>query len=414
MKKMIYSLVHRVGMKRIDEDALEAVVINLHEDDISYFNLSTNPILSFRREGKLYYFRECFWLEKKETHVSAAVASFFHTIHRQGIAKEHFRQALPLRIHFSPDEVARFKDYIDAKMECGDFVKTLSRTDETAQKLGFSIWKEATYDAAFFDGFALKDLDNTLYDIALFFLWYMRSAALQYKMLKIAKGKKHSYFNAVRAVSSRIVAEELGCEHLITNLCFCRLSLDSGRSLFGVLSDAADGERMADADIAPSGSLQRELLMLNALDVICHQPDHAPNNYNVKNLSGDLTVCAFDNDNPRTFFPLTAIHLPLSSCAPLADKAGNVLRPYFPKAFAEGVQRVDTKRLKRRLKPYLNAFQICCTLTRLKKLQKAIERTARKNSVFLLDGSQFDDSTVAEELSGKYGETYLSKATQKT
>ncbi|MBO5790187.1 MAG: hypothetical protein J6R40_03430, partial [Clostridia bacterium] len=363
MKRFLREAVYRLTAKRVDEDALEAVVIRLRENDISYFNLSTNPILSFCHEGKLYYFRECFSLEKKEAYLRAAVASFFHTIHRQGIAKEHFCQEIPLRLHFSDDEVARFKDYIDAKMASGAFVKTLSRTDETAQRLGFSIGGSMDYDASFFDSFALHDLDKTLYDIALFFLWYMRSAALQYKMLKIARGKKRSYFNAVRAVSSRIVAEELGCERLITNLSFCRLTLDSGRSLFGVLSDTADGERMADTDVAPSGSLQRELLILNALDVICHQPDHAPNNYNLKVLSDSLTVCAFDNDNPRTFFPLTAIHLSLSSCAPLADKAGTMLRPYFPKAFAESLQRVDTKRLTKRLKPYLNSLQICCTLT---------------------------------------------------
>ncbi len=414
MKRLLRTAVYRLTAKRVDEDALEAVVVNLQEDDIAYFNLSTNPILSFHHEGKLYYFRECFLLEKQEAYLRAAVASFFHTIHRQGIAQEHFRQELPLRLHFSEDEVARFKDYIDAKMASGAFVKTLSRTDETAQRLGFSIWENSAYDASFFDSFALHDLDKTLYDIALFFLWYMRSSTLYFRMRKIARGKKHSCFNAVRAVSSRIVAEELGCEHLITNLRFCRLVLDSGRSLFGVMSDAADGERMADVDMAPSGSLQRELLMLNALDVICHQPDHAPNNYNVKELENAFAVCAFDNDNPRTFFPLTAIHLPLSSCAPLADKAGNVLRPYFPKAFAEQMQQVDTKRLKQRLKPYLNAFQICCTLTRVKKLKKAIERSARKNGGFLLDNSQFDDSTVREELSGRYGETYLSKATKKT
>lgn len=410
MKYLLRSVAYRLTRKRIDEEKLDIIRIQLNANDISYFNLSSNPIVSFNYDGKLCYFRECPAVRSFDDYFVAAVKAFFKSLARLGISKEHFKQKILIKISFSDTEIKQFKEYIDAKKEDKGFIKALSKADITAQKCSFSIWEKQEYSCAFFEKFGLYGISKELSDIAVYFLWYMRSAASNYKTLKIARGKRYSFFNAVRAVSSRIVAEELGLNHMITDVRFCVLEFDNGETMFGALSNSAEGTRMADTLVVPNGTLQKELLNLNALDIISQQVDHGPNNYNVDIKDGAYTVCAFDNDNPQTFFPLPFINGALAGCTPFVDQSGAVLRCCFDKQIASKIQSLNMKVLKKRLKPYLNFLQICAVMRRIKKLSKVLGKAQSLNSGFLLEPSEFNETTVLCELNGGYGLTYLSKA----
>ncbi len=71
---------------------------------------------------------------------------------------------------------------------------------------------------------------------------------------------------------------------------------------------------------------------------------------------------------------------------------------------------IDTVILKKRLEPYLNSLQIHALLSRIKKLNKAIIKTAQLNAGFLLKDSDWNVETVSREIGLEYGNTYLTKA----
>ncbi len=408
MKSFLRTAAYRLTSKRINEDKLDVAEISLKQNEVSYFSLSTNTVISFNHGGNTFYFRECPRVYAFRDYYIEAINAFFQGLGHQGISKEHFKQEIPIRLEFSETETARFKSYIGAKTESKGFIKALSQADKVAAGLGFSIWEKQAYDQSFFESFGIGDLERELYDIAVYFLWNMRAVASNYRTLKIVHSKRYSYFAAVRSVASKITAEEIGLGDMISDVRFCRISLDNGKVLFGVLSTAAPGNRMADIKPQAHCSLQKALTDLNFLDVLCYQPDHGRNNYNVQNKNGLYSVCAFDNDNPRSFFLMPQINASLSGCDAFVGNNGLILRPHLSQSTADSLIGADIAQLKQRLKPYLNVLQIQALCIRIKKMKKAIQKTQSENSRFLISDGDWDDSTVQEELSGKYGTSYFS------
>lgn len=415
MKNLIKSFILKFTYKHIDESKLKVISIKLKEQDLSYFNLSSNSIISFYYNEKLYYFRECPKICSFNEYFNNAIDNFFKVINKNSVTKKCFSQEIPIAIDFDEKTVLQFKKYIDNKKADKSFIKAMSAVDIISKKYNFSIWENQKYDLCFLEKFGLFDLQKQLFDIAVYFLWYMRGVSAAYRTLKIACGKRYSCFSAVRSVSSRIIAEELHLEHMITDARWCRLELDNGDSVFGVLSESANGVRMLDYSPELNVSLQKELLDLNLLDLIMFQTDHGPNNYNVyHDDNGYYCVCAFDNDNPYTLLPAPFVTFGFAGCKPCIDKKGAFLRPCLDKTAADNIKNIDFKLLKNRLKPYLNCVQIWALIIRIKKIQKAIDKSAKANSNFLLNISDWKCSALESELSGTYGETYLTKAISRT
>lgn len=89
MKQMIRSLAYQLTRKRICEDALPVREIKLRRNELSFFCLSTNPIISFTHEGQLWYFRECPRILPAEAYWNEAVDRFFDSLDRLTINKEY-------------------------------------------------------------------------------------------------------------------------------------------------------------------------------------------------------------------------------------------------------------------------------------------------------------------------------------
>ena len=146
------------------------------------------------------------------------------------------------------------------------------------------------------------------------------------------------------------------------------------------------------------------------LDAVCGQRDHGPNNYNVLCDGGRYSVCAFDNDEDRAFFPSPGVGAGLSGCAPLVDAHGRIRRPHMDRDMAEAMAHIRPARLKKQLRPYLNGLQIAALLLRLRALNRAIAATQKDNDRFLLRTDQWDADSLAGEIGGRWGQTYLTKA----
>jgi hypothetical protein len=403
-------LLYQLTRKRIREDRLPVRDIWIKREELSFFSLSTHSILSFRRDGTLWFFRECPRLLTGEAYWNEAVEAFFDSLDRLHIDRERFAQEIPIRIRFTQEEIAAFRAYLARRRACGGYSAVLRNADRTARRLGFSIWTRTTWDAGFFSAFGMPDLPEECRDVAVYFLWNMRTAARNLRLSRIVRGGNHSFFSAVRSVSSRIVARELGLGHMITPYTWCRLHIDQDRCLLGLASPCAPGVRMLDADPTPDASLQRELTCLNMLDAVCGQRDHGPNNYNVLCDGGRYSVCAFDNDEDRAFFPSPGVGAGLSGCAPLVDAHGRIRRPHMDRDMAEAMAHIRPARLKKQLRPYLNGLQIAALLLRLRALNRAIAATQKDNDRFLLRTDQWDADSLAGEIGGRWGQTYLTKA----
>ena len=413
MKHILRALGYQLTRKRINEKRISSLHISVKKQEISYFILSTNLILSFDYQGARCYFRECPQIMPRKKFFLQSMNTFLETLNHLGIDRQHFKQDIPIKLEFSNTAIERFKAYLKEKTADGQFLKMLYNMDRLAQKARFSIWTEQTYDQSFFAAFGLGDRPKETDDISIYFIWYIRSVAARYRTLRIVRGRKHSYFNAVRALASEAVAEAVGLEHMATNTRFCTLHMEDGSELFGLLSDSAPGLRMMDTHVEPSGSLQRELMDLFLLDILCYQMDHGPNNYSVTvDENGTASVCAFDNDSPVTFFPHCTVSRPLAGCTPLKDKKGRILRPFVGREIARRIQAVNTHKLGKQLAPYLNRLQIAALSGRFRLLRKAIREAQKQNENFLIPADGWGEQTVKCEMSGKYGMTYLTKALQ--
>ena len=155
-------------------------------------------------------------------------------------------------------------------------------------------------------------------------------------------------------------------------------------------------------------SFQRAVNWLRLFDVVAHEADHSLNNYYpVVDGSGNFkTICAFDNGGSGSF--------PLSSsisfdtyygCDSLFEEGGRPTSPYFDKGLVNCICNVRYSDVKRALKRYLKYSSIYFTWRRIKKIKKNIER--HSDEIILMDINDWNYQTIEDELSGKYGNTYL-------
>ncbi len=413
MNHILRSILYKLTCKRVDENNIDFMQLNVSEDDVSYFNLSTNSILLVNVDGKTYYFRECPRIISRDRYFKNAVNNFFETLEQVNTKSESFNQEVLINTCFLSEDVIKFREYVFSLIKNNRYIRALSATDVVSERVSFSIWERRDYNRSFFENFGMGDLPDGTEDIAVYFLWCMRSAAISFRLFSIAKGKNYSFFSAVRAYSSVIIAEALGLDNMITDTRWCKLNISNGKELFGMLSEPAPGFRASDAELSPDGSLQRELLCLNVLDYICFQKDHGPNNYSVLVEDGCSHICAFDNDNPFTFFPMVNVSDGLSGCAPLISSEGIIDRPYFDNQLADAILNLDVQYLLSELKPFLNFIQLKALCRRISDVQTAIIKTMKSKSDFLLNKTQWNDQTLKTELSDSYGLTYLKKALMK-
>ena len=95
MKRLMRSLAFNLTKKRIDENKLDVKRICVKSHSVSYFNLSSNAIVSFIYEGRQYYFRECPRRGSKKTFFVNAMDSFFGALNKPFISKEHLNKSCP-------------------------------------------------------------------------------------------------------------------------------------------------------------------------------------------------------------------------------------------------------------------------------------------------------------------------------
>lgn len=186
-----------------------------------------------------------------------------------------------------------------------------------------------------------------------------------------------------------------------------------GRKYTGMLTNEGHGINVGNVPPAErrrrvTPKLMRALSDISFLDALTCDNDRRPDNYfTVTDGRGDyVDICSFDNDGPTVFLPapFTSVKS-VVGCSPLI-KRGRINRPHMNKSLAERILAYGAENANG-YRGLLSGLQLACFKSRLKKLQKAIKKTAKRNPAFLLDDDGWTEECIAEELSGKYGKTYL-------
>lgn len=407
LKTMIKGILFLFSKKRVKLENDSISKMNVSKRFLSVFSLSTNPIISFKVDDKLFFFRECHKIYKKHEFFEKAIIRFFDFIELQKVDKEIFKERIPIRISFSEEEIIEFKKYILTKKKERLFYKKIVKTDKISEKTGFNIWITQSYNKDFFSEYGLDDLASEFFDIAILFLWHMRSSCLLFRTQKISKYDEYSFFSAGKTISSKIVAEELGISHMIVDAKPVYLLLDDNVQLFGILTPKAQGCRARDLQISANSLLQKELHDLYLLDIICFQTDHGPDNYNIYCDDETCYINAFDNDNPYAFSPLPYIKSTIGGCSPRIDGKGRILCPIISSDIFENIKNINFEVLKKRLMPYLSRIQVDSLICRIRSIQKAMLKAQEEGNLTVLNNNDWNEEILQMELNGEFGETYL-------
>lgn len=191
------------------------------------------------------------------------------------------------------------------------------------------------------------------------------------------------------------------------------LKIDDNTPLLGSMSAIAEGigfwDYKKNINYSFTPSLLRDLSNLEILDTICFEPDHGANNYMLK--VGDngkiIHICAFDNDNPRDFFISSDCSNSLTSeTKSIVSSSGYFNRKYADIDSVGKLLSLTRKDVCKELSPYLNDLQLYFCWSRIKVLQKAIEKSLATGNLRLLRSDEWTQQMVDDEISGKNGRTY--------
>lgn len=351
---------------------------------ISRIESTTNNILQIETKTGLYYFRECRVHDFADRYVRQTVVNFFNDSKKAEVVLSALNDPMRLNSFL----------YMGVKNDKGSPVG--------------QFFENGDLSLVGLDGFG----PFVTYDELHALVQYSWGEFYAYHLNSHCSIGELQTFNLCRSKAYEIVANALGLARMVPPSRTVILDYQ-GKYLKGSLMDEAPGLRADCIDRITrlnnlSGSIQRELVALNILDVICHERDHRPDNYNVLLSDGEAMVCAFDNDSPMSFFPSSSINfLTYKGCSSLVDSYGVYNRPGFPRQVWEYMVHLDRKSLKTSLTPFLSMAQIRALFKRVDNLISAVERALEQDKTLLLEDNDWDRSIVDRELSGYYGCTYL-------
>ena len=249
---------------------------------------------------------------------------------------------------------------------------------------------------------------NFILNIDHFLKYVMNAIGRQQRNLG---GGRLEFSNANRQMATEAVAKMLGLDYMIPHSEFVVVN-HGGKAMHGTLMEVADGESTEgiseerSREVA-SPALQRELMKLNMLDAITYERDHRPGNYNIILDENGKTsrLSVFDNDAAMTFAPFS-VSTHSSAGSSCIVGGGQINRPHLDKCLSENICKLKKHELRQALKPFLNYWQITACWNRVKDLKAAILASSSRDG-FLLEADGWNENTMTEELSGKYGRTYL-------
>ena len=392
IKEAMRNLIIWVFMAK-KNDIQKGVQSNFSPEDYQTKHIANSSIIiMFQNQEHTLFFRECRRHQRMKAYLYECINDYFDTVctHKD---KAHLKAAV-LR------DLAKKENY----------KKTIHITDifnRHLMKILGGVY--CNYAATGFPCFA-EFQDNEEF---LSFIKYLSCAVISHRTNAYLKDSCFENFSANKQLATYGLSRLLGIEHMIPAVWLCRFS-DCGKERVGTMMDKAEG--IPPSDVLPAQrtnyiakTFLKDLTNLEYFDALCYQLDHRLDNYYVtQNEHGAFEhVIAFDNDAVRTFFVST--HLPKKTYAEATGVLiGNrtINRPYMDKEFADNLLKLSRKNVKAAVGDCLSFFQLYCLNKRVRRLQKAVRKTAKQNKDFLVSDWETVHPQVMED--PKWGKTYFS------
>lgn len=370
--------------------ALEpAYCVNVKNSNISWVSGLNNNIRVLEFNGNTKYFKEC----KKKLNEKAEVERIINDYFDEYLSGK-FLQDKPLLMKtvFEDDNLNRFI-YAGFLWNRNSNLSKYMRDEIDSNSLGINdcVAKKLNID--------LKD----------FLLYASRELVQRCVSYDIHEGDLQTNL-AIRQVSTYRLAKLLGIDNLVVKSDFVKLLTNHGEKL-GVLTDKASGiatDEIKETDFIIDPTFQRDLVNLQILDTITNEQDHNPGNCFFKVKEGKLTgVEAFDNEGGFGLNTNLQNGLCWGVISPLLTEENKINLPHVSKFLAQKILATENDDIKEILKDLLSDSQIDSCIKRFNILKSALNNTISENKKFLLTDEEWSRDTMSEEISEKYGNTYL-------
>ena len=367
--------------------------IDITNKNITYTGGSHNNVMIINDGDKKLYFKEAkVKLELKET-IKRSINEFF--------------DITPMEKNMTSIKDSIIKSLENKK----NYNKFISMGNSTNRKS--SLWKFLHDQNSLYDlGLEIKNCENSK-DLIKNFLKYASREISQYKMNDIRKNGELQDIPVRNELATIKLAKELEIHNLLANVEFVKITNKHGDEKLGIIIEEAPGtkpyklKKVNKNDLSPQ--IQIELNNLEIFDFICRQTDHCPWNYNISTNNNHklCSIKVFDNDN--SFDLSTNLKEGFwHSDSPLITPDNYINLPHINENLAKKILNLREENIKKSMMDLLTEEQIDALIKRIEIIKKSIITTHQKNKNFILPEKEYSNKTISEELSGKYGVTYLS------
>ena len=167
-------------------------------------------------------------------------------------------------------------------------------------------------------------------------------------------------------------------------------------------------DKVKNINLVVDPKFQKDLIALQILDTITNEQDHNPGNCFFKVEEGRLIgVEAFDNEGGFGTNTNMQKGLCWNVTSPVLAKDNKINLPHISRVLAKKILDTKDDDIEESLKDLLSDAQINSCIKRFNYLKNALNNTLLENESFLLADEEWSYDTILEEISGKYGNTYL-------
>jgi hypothetical protein len=235
-----------------------------------------------------------------------------------------------------------------------------------------------------------------------------------YKQNSMVGNGRWQTAGANRTLAVEALAEILGLSYMIPHAEYRVLVVDGIYKCLGLYMECAPGQDLTTIPQEErrrllSPQLQRELNRLSILDAITCENDHCPENYHLV-IQQDRAegISVFDNNSAQNFTLRWDVSVEtILKCAPYVDSRGFLNRPYVDAQIVERVNQISFCELLRGLLPYLSFLPIFSLYIRIKRIQRAIQKSLAAGTIHSLRYEEWNEHTVEQELQLSQTKTYL-------
>ena len=363
------------------------IVCNRHQ--IKFFANTPNTIIYFKSDDCEGYFRECRIHKDKFSFVKELISDYCDYILK------------------TDDSSLLYNEILRYLSNNANLIKFFYMGDGTDPYAPINIYRNTLNPSIVgFDNSISDTLRAKLLNIVQF-VWGPL-AEYQY-CLNLSEGQPQ-LFNSSKSMITKIIADEIGAETIVPETYYAKLILE-GKERIGIVVGVADGvEPKKENKYVITGTLQKDLINLNLVDIITYQKDHRPGNYFVRlNKRKEVVgISAFDNDTPTTLFPYLSPKLKTyCGCTTLVNH-GFYIHPFIANKTFSCIERLTAKELYQSINKYCSSIEAICTVIRFYFLKNAINRSVKYKTTTIINDDEWNDTTLNEEINNsKIGCTYL-------